>query len=204
VTVADAFGNPITPVSGVDYVSRNTAVAVTAGSTVTGLRRGQTIVVAQLASNTAVRDSMLLVVSVPAGPVLEANIIGFEVNADVTTTVTISMDMRTSGELLGSTRVQVTWDPTVLTYLSDAEGAQSVGATVNNSGAASGTFTLAVASSSGFPGRVELRRLTFRTSATVGRSGSLALSTSELNGVSPNFTNLRPKTVAVSYPVKTK
>jgi hypothetical protein len=75
---------------------------------------------------------------------------------------------------------------------------------VNSTGAAAGTFTLAVANSSGFPGRVELRRLTFRTSATAGRSGSLTLATSELNGVSPNFTNLRPKTVAISYPVKTR
>jgi len=204
VTLADAFGNPLSSASGVNFISSNNGVATTNGSLVTGIRRGQAIIVAQLASDAAVKDSMLIVVSVPAGPVLVTDLTRFDLKADTVFTVVVAMDMRSSGELLGSTRVQLAWDPAVLTYVSDAEGATTVGATVNASGGSTGTFTLAVANSSGFPGRVELRRVTFRANVTVGRSGSLALSTSELNGVSPGFTDVRPRTVAVSYPLKTR
>ena len=204
VTLSDAFGNPLSTASGVDYISRGSAVT-TNGRVVTGVSPGQAIVVAQLASNTAVRDSVLVVVAFPNGPVVLTDLMRFDLKADTTFTVPIIVDMRASGERLGSTRVQLTWDPTVLTYQSDSEGTTSVGAVVNNTTAVSGgLLTLAVANPNGFAGRVEIRRVTFRATATVGRTTSLALVVTELNGISPNFTNLKPRTVSVTHPLVTR
>ena len=204
VALADAFGNPISTASGVNYTSRNISVATTNGATINGIRRGQSIIVASLASNPAVADSMLLVVAVPNGPVLVSDITRFDLKSDTIFTTVIAMDMRSSGEKLGSTTVQIAWDVSLMTYQSDADGASGVNATVNSSGAVTnGQFRLTVANSSGFTGRVELRRITFRANANI-RTGTLALAATELNGISPAFTDLKPKTVGVSYPLRTR
>ena len=204
LAMKDAYGNTVTNTSGVTFTSSNSGVATTTGPVVTGRLKGQSLIVASLTSNPAVRDSMLVVVAAPNGPVLMSDLTRFDLKADTIFTVVIAIDMRTSGEKLGSTNVQVTWDPAVLTYQSDAEAASLVGATVNNGGATTGTFRMSVANSSGFAGRVELRRITFRANVNTGRTGSLALTLTELNGISPAFTNLMPRTVAVSYPLRTR
>lgn len=204
VTLTDAFGNPLSTSSGVNYASSNTTIATTNGAVVNGVKRGQAFIVASLAANPSVRDSMLVVVTVPNGPVLLSDLMRLDLKSDTIFTVVIVMDMRTSGEKLGSTTVQIAWDVSLLTYQSDADGASGVGATVNNSGAiTNGQLRLTVASATGFAGRVELRRITFRANAGI-RSGTLALAATELNGISPTFTNLKPVTVAVSYPLKTR
>jgi adhesin/invasin len=202
VAIADAGGNPATGL--VNYIARNSNVTVSTSGLVTGVSAGQSFVVAELNSNPAIRDSALIVVAIPTGPVVKTNLARFDLKADTVFTVPIIVDMRTSGEKLGSTRVVVTWDPAVLTYQSNAEGSTTVGAQVNATNAATGTLILAVADPTGFAGATEIRRITFRASATVARTGSLALGVSELNGVSPNFTDLKPKTVAVSYPLYTR
>lgn len=204
LAMKDAFGNPLTNTSGVTYTSSNSGIASTNGAVVTAVARGQAMIVASVTANPSIRDSMLVVVTVPTGPVLITDLARFDLKTDTVFTVVVAIDMRTSGEKLGSTNVNITWDPTVLTYQSDAEGASSVGATVNSTNVGTGSFRLSVASSAGFAGRVELRRITFRANAAVGRIGNLALALTELNGVSPNFNSVLSKTVAVSHPLRTR
>ena len=202
VAIADAAGNPATGT--VDYLASNSNVTVNAGGVVTGVTAGQTFVVAVLNNNSTVRDSVLVVVAIPTGPVVRTDLTRLDLKADTVFTVPIVVDMRASGEKLGSTRVQITWDPALLTYQSNSEGSTTVNAQVNATNAATGTLILAVADPTGFAGATEIRRITFRASATVARTGQLVLSVTELNGVSPNFTNLRPKTIAVTYPLNTR
>ena len=197
----DEFGNEPTSPPAIALQVRE-PIANDAGSTLTAVSPGQTIVVARLASNGLVRDSVLLVVVPATGVAAHTDLSRFDLKADTTFTVPVFMDMRSSGEKLGSTRVQIFWDASALTYVSDAEGANNVGATVNPS--TPGTVTLAVANAAGFAGKVELRRITFRAAATTGRTTSLRLVVTELNGVSPNFTDLKPKTIAVSHPLITR
>ena len=205
-SMTDAAGNPISTATGVNYISRTTSVAsVSSSGVVTGLAAGQSIIVAQSAAVPSVRDSMLVVVAVPGGVVVLTDLMRFDLKADTTFTVGIFVDMRSSGEKLGSTRLQLTWNPATLIYQSDAEGAAGVGATVNSSTAvAGGVLTLAVANATGFAGNVEVRRITFRASATTGRTTALVLGASELNGISPAFTDLKPKTIAVTHPIITR
>ena len=203
-SLVDAAGNPIATTSGIDYIARSGNVTVSSTGVITGTSSGQSIVVAQVSSNTAIRDSMLVVVAIPTGVVVLSDLQRFDFKADTIFTMSILVDMRSSGEKLGSTRVQLTWDPTVLSYQSDAEGSSSVGATVNNTTAATGSLTLAVASSAGFAGAVEIRRVTFRASNVAGRSTNLVFAATEMNGIAPTFTNLKPKTLAVSYPFYTR
>ncbi|MGH2901212.1 MAG: hypothetical protein ACRDMZ_21225, partial [Solirubrobacteraceae bacterium] len=63
-----------------------------------------------------------------------------------------------------------------------------------------GVLTLAMASVTGFAGRIELRRLTFKAASTLGKSGTLRLSASEVSAAG-TFVDLLPKTAAVTYPL---
>jgi hypothetical protein len=110
--------------------------------------------------------------------------------------------MRTSGERLGATTLQLLWDPTALTYVSDADGATGVGASVNAGSAASGSLSLSVASAAGFSGAVELRRITFRV-ANAAKRGTLQLLASELVGAG-TFNALLARTLVLSYPFYTR
>jgi hypothetical protein len=58
---------------------------------------------------------------------------------------------------------------------------------------------MSFADATGYGGTIEIVKLTFRATATAGRTGSLALALSEL--ASATFTDLLPKTTAVSYPL---
>jgi hypothetical protein len=101
---------------------------------------------------------------------------------------------------LGATTITIRWDPTQLTFVSHAEGATGVGALVNASSVSQGVLTLAVASASGIPGRIELRRLTFKAASTVGKSGTLRIATSEVFAAG-TFNDLLPRTTSVTYPL---
>jgi hypothetical protein len=126
-----------------------------------------------------------------------------DVAHDTTFTVPIVIDMRTSGEKLGATTVSIRWDPAQLTMVSQVEGSSAVGALVNATGAAQGALTLAVASATGFAGRIEIRRVTFKAASAVGKAGKLQLSANEISGAG-TFADLLGRTTAVTYPLNTR
>ncbi len=196
------FGRSV-PSPALTFVSRSPAVATVSGSGLVGpVGTGQTMVVASDASNASAADSVLVVVSAAGGPVVRTDLTRFDVKSDTTFTVTLIADMP-AGDTLGALTMALTWDPTVLTYVSDAEAGSGVGATVGSANAANGTLLLGAASSSGFAGTVELRRVTFRASATAGLAGVLHLGVTELT-TTATFTDLLPVTVAVDYPLITR
>lgn len=189
----------------VTYASRNTAVAtVDSTGRISGVTPGQAMIVASVtsANNVVLRDSALAVIARPEGPVLLTDLNQFDLKKDTTITVVIRADMRTLDTRLGSGRVTITWDPGVLTYVSHEEGGSGVGATVNANNATSGTILLAFASSSGFGGNVELRRITFRA-ATTTRSGSLTVAANEMY-TATTFDDLMPFVTSVATPLFTR
>jgi hypothetical protein len=200
VSATDVNGD-VVAAAPVELTVRNTAVASVSGGVVSGLRAGQTFLVATSPDNPAATDSTLLVVANVGGPVVFATLPRFDLKADTTFMVSVMVDIQRSGETLGAATVQVAWNPDVLTYIDDADGASGVGATVNSMDAAAGSFTLSMASASGIDGIVELRRLTFRAAALAPRIGTLQLNVQDLNGAM-TFTDLLPVTVAASYPLR--
>ena len=180
-------------------ISRGPAASY-ANGLVTGIRRGQTFIVVSSATNSLARDSVLVIVKTPGAPVLTTNLPTTDVAPNTLVTVTILADMRTSAERLGAGTVLVTWNPNQLTYVSNTDGASGVGATVNSANVATGAFTLAFASSAGLLGNVELRQITFRTTTTVGRTGTLSLLPTELTAA-VTFSNLLLTTVSAFFPL---
>jgi hypothetical protein len=200
ITAVDANGNPV-PTPQLNLTARTpSVVTLNPDGSIVGVGLAQTFVVA---SSALTADSILVVVSSPNGPILESDFTRLDVAHDTTFTTPIVLDMRTSGERLGATTVTIRWDPSQLTMLSDVDGASAVGALVNENNAAQGMLTLAVASATGFAGRIELRRITFKVASTVGKAGKLQLSTSEVSGAG-TFTNLLAKTAAITYPLSTR
>jgi len=194
----DSSGNVIAGTA-LNFASRSPAATVANGN-ITGALRGSTFVVATAAQNANLKDSVLVTVSVPNAPVAITDLARLDIKGDTTFTVGIIVDMRTSGALLGASTVQVTWDPTVMTYVSDVDGSSGTAAIVNTTNTGSGSLTLTVASSTGFAGAVQLRKVTFTAAHTAGSTGNLALFVSELVAAA-SFTNLLPNTVAAIYPL---
>jgi hypothetical protein len=110
--------------------------------------------------------------------------------------VTILIDMRSSGEKLGSAAVTVAWNQAAVVYVSHEAGATGVAPTVNASQAGFGRLRFSVADANGFAGRVELLKVTFRSAATAS-SGTVTLTASEVWGAS--YTDLLSKTVGASH-----
>ena len=189
----------------ITYVSRTPTVAsVSASGVVTGVAAGQSIIVASVTSGagTTYRDSLLAVVAVPGGPVVLTDLARFDLKTDTTFTVAVFVDMRTSTDKLGSGLVKVAWDPALLVYQSDAEGGSSVGATVNATAVGTGLLQLGFASSAGFSGKVELRRITFKA-ASSAKSGSLMLTTTQAFAAT-TYTDILAKVVSVTLPLFTR
>jgi len=202
-TALDAFGNPAALTS-LSFTSRNIAGAtVNSAGAVTGQQRGNTIIVANLPG--AATDSVDVLVAIPGAPALITNLNGFVISAGTTFTVTLLLDMRSSGESLGATTVQLDWDPALLTYQSDADAGNGLGATVNATGTAAGTLLLAAASANGLPGAVAIRTVTFQAAPGAGLTGvpPLTLSTTEVRAAL-TFRDLLPRTVAGTYPLVTQ
>jgi hypothetical protein len=196
-TVLDQFGNTMSGVAR-NFVSRNTVIAsVGSGGVVTAKAMGQTIIVANV-TGTGLKDSLLVAVPKLGGPALFSSINQFTYATNTSITVSIFVDMRNSGKLLGSTTVDVTWDPAQLTYMSNANGNSGVVPTVNSSNTGSGTLTLAMADVNGFAGNVELLKVTFNTASTA-QSGQLQLSARELHAT--DYTDLLPVTLQVTHPL---
>jgi hypothetical protein len=183
--------------------TRQPAIATVSGGTVTGQRTGVTFLVASSVEDPSIRDSAIVVVGNVASPVVMAVAPRFDLKTDTTFAVSIVVDMRSSPEKLGAATIQVSWDPGVLSYVTDNDGSAAAGATVGTSRVSSGVLTLAMASSSGFAGAVEVRTVTFRASAVAGRTGALTVTTIDLSGAT-NLTSLASKTVSTSYPLRTR
>ena len=195
-TATDDDGHAV-PTDQLVYDARTPlVVSITPTGVVTGNTAGQTFVIA---SSNLTRDSVLVVVTNPGGPVLQSDFTRLDVPRGTTFTAPIVLDMR-SGDKLGATTIAVRWDPAQLTFVSQAEGANGAGAQVNATGVSLGVLTLAIASVDGLSGRNELRRLTFKADTLAGRTGSLRLSASELSAAG-TFADLLPKTSAVTYPL---
>jgi hypothetical protein len=200
ITAVDANGN-VVPNTQITFTARTpSVVTVTGDGGIVGIGLAQTFVVA---SSTLAADSILVVVTNPNGPLLQTDMTRLDVAHDTTFTVPIVIDMRTSGEKLGATTVSIRWDPAQLTMVSQVEGSSAVGALVNATGAAQGALTLAVASATGFAGRIELRRVTFKAASAVGKAGKLQLSANEISGAG-TFADLLGRTTAVTYPLSTR
>ncbi|MFI5231441.1 MAG: beta strand repeat-containing protein [Gemmatimonadales bacterium] len=197
-TGTNQFGRTVAPA--VTYVSGGAGAAtVSATGLVTPVARGQTMLVATATANVTAKDSVLIAVATAASPVVRTDLTRFDIKSDTTFTITVIADMR-SATLLGAATLALTWDPAQLTYVSDADGASGVGATVNVGNAANGTLVLSAASSSGFSGTVELRTVTFHATTTVGRSGALHLLVTDFDAAS-TFTSLLATTLAITYPL---
>jgi hypothetical protein len=198
VVVKDANGNTV-PDPSVTFVSRNPFVAsLSPGGILNGLARGQSVVVATASGGSSPSDSLLALVAAPGGPVVMTDITQFDYPVSTMFTVTLIVDMRDSGELLGSTTVNVTWNQSLMSFQSVADGGSGVSPIVNVSQTGNGLLTVSMADPSGFAGRVELVRIAFTAAGFTGTS-ALSLTPTELTGAG-TFTDLLPQTVAASYP----
>jgi hypothetical protein len=197
VTARDAFGNTV-PTPTLTYVSRDpNVVSVNTNGGLTGVARGQAVVVANGGSQT-LSDSVLVVVAEPGAPVVVSSIDRFEYGLDQNVVVSVFADMRSTTRRLGSTAIDVEWTPGPLLFQSFANGASGVVPTVNVTAAPNGRLTLAMADVAGFSGRVELVRLTFRTSSSAG-TGQLRLVAHELTA--HDFADLLSITTQVTHPL---
>jgi hypothetical protein len=186
-------GQPMTGVA-FTYTSRAPGIAtVSTAGVITGVAKGQAVIVASLQSNGAIADSILAVVAEPGGPVVVSSLERFRLPRDTQFTVSVFVDMRASTRRLGSTTMDVEWNPGQLQYVSHANGA-NVSPTVNSSNASTGKLVLAMADVAGFNGRVELLRITLRSS-TGNADGELKLIARELNAT--DYSDLLPLTVQV-------
>ena len=203
VSATDPNGTPVTTAQ-FSYVSRNTQVATVdaASGAITGVTRGQTVIVVrgqEPGSTTIAEDSLLAVIAEPGGPVLIASIDRFTYMRNADVTVSVFVDMRSETQKLGSTTVDVSWNPNQLVFQSISAGTEGVNPTVNSTLASSlGQLTLAMASVAGFSGRVELLRIHFRTSASPS-TGAFTLTAREISAA--DFTNLLGTAVQVSHPI---
>jgi hypothetical protein len=198
-TAINQYGRTI-PSPALTYISRTAAAASVSGSgVVTPLARGQTMIVATSTTNLAAKDSALFGISTVGGPTLSTDLSRFDIKHDTTFTVTLIATMA-GGTSLGAATVELTWDPLQLTYVSDADGTSGVGATVGSANASNGSLLITAASSSGFAGAVQLRRVTFTAASTVGKAGALTLLATELTAAT-TFTSLLGTTLAISQPV---
>ena len=206
VSAFDPQGNVIAG-AGISLVVRSPAIATTSGSTVTAARTGQTFLVATSTDNANALDSALVVVANIGGPVVIATVPRFDIKTDTTFTVPIIIDMRSSGEKVAATTLQLTWDPGVLTYVSSAPGAAGIPSgefVINESAATTGSVTMAFADGTGFGGAVEVRKVTFRAATAAARTGALTITATDLSGAGPTLTNLLPRTVTSFYPFRTR
>lgn len=201
VNATDPNGTPVTTAT-FAYLSRNAEVAtVSASGAITGVSKGQTVIVVtaqEPGNSTIATDSLLAVVAEAGAPVVIGSVDRFEYARDALVTVSLFVDMRAGTQRLGSTTMDVTWNPEQLIFQERANGASGVTPTVNALSAPLGVLTLAMADVAGFAGLVELLRITFRTSASPAL-GQLTLTALELNAA--DFADLLGPAVQVSHPI---
>ena len=199
VSLLDASGDPV-PGATATMAVRNVAVA-NAGASLTGLRSGQTFAIATSLDNSAARDSAVLLVSGAGKPAVLLTVPRFDLKADTTFTVSLIIDPRSASVPVGSATLQVVWNPSVLTFVSEQAVASNALVDVNAAATATGVLGIAMASSAGFTGPVELRRITFKASSIAGRTGVLSVDVADL-AAAGTFVNLTGQTVSGSYPLR--
>ena len=196
------FGGGNIAGAGVSLASRNLVIA-TAASSFTGARPGQTFVVATALDNPEARDSAMLVVASAGKPTVTLTVPRFDIKTDTTFTVSLILDSRSTTTPVGSATLQVVWNPAVLTFVSDQPTMLSnvvVDASVN---ASLGVATMAMASSAGITGAVELRRITFKASSAANRTGILSVDVADI-AAAGTFASLAGQTVSGFYPLRTR
>lgn len=199
VTAYDGASNPVSTPP-LTYTSRNTGVAtVSSGGVVTGVARGQTILVAAVTSTPSIADSVVVVVTAVGGPALYTDISKFGYPASGNITVTVFLDMRGSGKTLGSTVVEAIWGSRTLTFAGWTASGPAVSPEVNTGGAAIGIFYFDMANAAGISGKVELLRFTLSPVGGVGATGTLNLISRETNA--GDLTDMTSQTTGISYPI---
>jgi hypothetical protein len=189
----DANSNPVAALP-LTYVSRNPAVAtVNAAGVITGVGRGQVVIVASSAQP-ALTDSLLAIVGVPGSPIVMSSLTGFSLKADTTRTVSVFVNMGASATGVSSGIVTVSWDPAVMQFTGSAAGA-GVASVANTADAAAGNISLAFAGATGETGNVEVLKITFHAGGAPGSTGALTLTSSEMTA--SDFTDLTPNLVQV-------
>ena len=179
VTLLDLSGDPV-PDAAATMSVRNIAIA-SAGASITGLRSGQTFAVATSLDNAAARDSAVLVVAGAGKPAVILSMPRFDLKADTVFTVSLIVDSRSASTPVGSATLQVVWNTSVLTFVSEQSVASNALVDVNTSATASGVLAVAMASSAGVTGAVELRRITFKASSTANRTGTISVDIADLS-----------------------
>jgi hypothetical protein len=196
----DQSGAPVNG-AGIALATRNAAVASAGATSVTGMKTGQTFVIATSIDNQSARDSALIVVGNVGSPVVTVSVPRFDLKADTTFTVSVIIDSRAGGAPIGAATLQLVWNPQVLTFVSQQAGNANALVEVNPSSTASGVLGIALASDNGLTGAVDVRRVTFKASSTPGRSGAMSVDVIDMSAAGA-FTNLVPKTVSGSYPIR--
>lgn len=187
----DANGNPV-PLSTFSLTSRNPSVAtVSAAGAVTGVSKGQTVIVA---SSGAMTDSIVVLVASPTGLVLVHDMM---VASDGTLTDSVKIDMRQSSEKLGAVSITLQWDPAVLTYQS-VEFPQFSTIAAKTSGTSTGSLTAAGVDPTGFAGQVPVITVHFK--ATPGQKGTFRATVNEVTGAG-SFTSLTARVQSAVQPI---
>jgi hypothetical protein len=198
-TVKDASGNTLTGTA-LTYTSRTPGIATVGGTgAITGVAAGTSIIVVSVSPTIA--DSLLAIVMVPGGQVLVTNLNTFGVTQGSTITVSVFLDMTASTRKLASGSVRVNFTPATLTYVGTAAGAQFNPVT-NEANVGTGILDVTFADPSGFVGLVEIAKVTFTVKTTVGATGAVALTSTELTA--SDFSNLLPTTTQVTRPIVIK
>jgi hypothetical protein len=201
-TVTDAFGNTIASPSLIWTPRTPCPVTVTLAGIVAGTAPGQCVAVVRVAG-TSLSDSTLVVVAPSRGIVVRTTA-AFELRAADSTDLSLLVDMYKSNARLGRAAIRMAWDTSVVKHLNSSAGSFSPGTVViNGDSAVAGVLRVAVADPNGALGLLEVLRLRLRTAATAGRAGSISVTVSEMTEAR-TFTNLVPRTVAVSHPVRTR
>jgi hypothetical protein len=198
IEVRDAAGTILSGTT-LTFTSRDPSVATVDGSgTITGVAKGQTVVVASIAGSTATADSLLAVVATPGGPVLYTSLNRFTADKGTTLIVSVYLDMRGSAKKLSSGQLDVRFTPAQLTYTTTSS--LRFVPQVNSSGAATGLVRLSFADPNGAVGpSVEIARFTFSTASTAGTAGVLELDASELTA--SDYSDLLASAMQVTQPL---
>ena len=197
LTVRDAAGAPLVGAP-LTFTSRDPAIAmVGATGRITGVARGQTVIVASATDAPGVADSLLAVVATPGAPVLFTNL-GFAVTHGTSIAASIYLDMRGSPKRLASGQIEVRFTPAQLTY----NTLFSVPFTpeLNEAAAGAGLVRFAFADPAGVTGQaIEVARIAFSVASAPGTAGAIELRTVELTA--SDYTDLLPGLLQVTQPL---
>jgi hypothetical protein len=199
IALLDVAGNNV-PGATVSLATRNVNVATAGSGTATGSKSGQTFLVATSTDNSVLRDSAVLIVASAGKPAVFLTMPRFDLKGDTTFTVSVMVDSRSPTVAIGAATLQVVWNPSVVSFVSQQAGSSTAFVDINTN-AAAGVAAIAMVSSAGITGTAEIRRLTFKASTVVGRAGSLSVDVIDM-AAATTFANLVAQTVSAVYPVR--